>query len=724
MSKLSIFLVNIHGLIRGDRLELGRDADTGGQTRYVMDLSRALSADERVEHVYILTRLIADKGVGSDYSQPREELGPGLTILRVPFGGSRYLRKELLWSHLDEAVDAAIKLVRGLDRPPDLIHGHYADGGYVGMLLARFFGLPFFFTGHSLGRLKRARLLAEGGDEGDLERRFNFQRRVALEESVLSRADRVIASTRHEIESQYSLYENQRLNAFEVIPPGFDLGRFLPYYDEHPQDSPVYHAARNAHVSLREELGRFLANPDKPLIISVGRPDVRKNLTGLVELYGQRKDLQAMANLAVFAGIRKDIATMDQAEREVLVELLLLMDKYDLYGKLALPKRHEVEYQIPELYRIAAQSRGAFVNLALNENFGLTLLEAAASGCPVVATNQGGPVDIVANLENGHVVDPLDQNAAAEAITSLIVDRDDWMEKSSQGIQRVRALYTWQAHVDRYLEIVGPVIAAQAPRNFGPLAGARPAIGKRLAAAECLFVSDIDGTLLGGDRTDLQALSEALDSVRDRVVFAVATGRPVESAREALLEAGVPEPEIYIAAVGTEIYYRDNVLLHDSGWASHLRYQWRPGAIRGALEGMEDLDLQEESAQRGFKVSYLYRGADTDPAAAVRRRLAEARLRYTLRLSHGAYLDLLPSRAGKGRAIHYLCAKWGLPVDRVVTAGDSGNDEDMLRGGFKAIVVANRSEELAALRPRPNLYLSAAGYAAGVLEGLGHFGVF
>jgi sucrose-phosphate synthase len=36
-------LISVHGLIRGHDLELGRDADTGGQTKYVVDLARAIA---------------------------------------------------------------------------------------------------------------------------------------------------------------------------------------------------------------------------------------------------------------------------------------------------------------------------------------------------------------------------------------------------------------------------------------------------------------------------------------------------------------------------------------------------------------------------------------------------------------------------------------------------------------------------------------------------------
>ena len=69
-----IQLYNIHGLIRGDNLELGRDADTGGQTKYVLEFAKALSNRDEVDKVEIITRLINDKSVSPDYSVPVEKV--------------------------------------------------------------------------------------------------------------------------------------------------------------------------------------------------------------------------------------------------------------------------------------------------------------------------------------------------------------------------------------------------------------------------------------------------------------------------------------------------------------------------------------------------------------------------------------------------------------------------------------------------------------------------
>ena len=69
---LYIVLISLHGLIRGHNLELGRDADTGGQTKYVVELARALGERADVEKVVLLTRRVIDSQVSPDYAEPLE----------------------------------------------------------------------------------------------------------------------------------------------------------------------------------------------------------------------------------------------------------------------------------------------------------------------------------------------------------------------------------------------------------------------------------------------------------------------------------------------------------------------------------------------------------------------------------------------------------------------------------------------------------------------------
>ena len=159
---LFIVLISIHGLIRGRELELGCDADTGGQTKYVVELAKALAQQPQVERVDLVTRLVADKNVSDDYAQPIEPLGERCQIVRLPAGPEAYIPKEQLWPYLGSYADTLHAWLKQQPRWPDLIHTHYADAGYVGVRLANLTGLPLVHTGHSLGRDKYRRLLAVG----------------------------------------------------------------------------------------------------------------------------------------------------------------------------------------------------------------------------------------------------------------------------------------------------------------------------------------------------------------------------------------------------------------------------------------------------------------------------------------------------------------------------------------------------------------------------------
>src|SRR4030066_2239845 len=124
---LFIVLISVHGLIRGHSLELGRDADTGGQTKYVVELARALGERADVEKVVLLTRRVIDSQVSSDYAEPLEQLSGKASIVRIECGEQKYLRKEMLWDSLETFSDNSPAYLKSQGTIPDLIHSHYAD---------------------------------------------------------------------------------------------------------------------------------------------------------------------------------------------------------------------------------------------------------------------------------------------------------------------------------------------------------------------------------------------------------------------------------------------------------------------------------------------------------------------------------------------------------------------------------------------------------------------
>jgi sucrose-phosphate synthase len=712
--RMRIHLYSLHGLFRGSGpLEIGRDADNGGQIIYVMELARELATRPEVSHVDLFTRRIEDPLVGPDYARSVEPVDDKFTIRRVSCGGKKYLPKEALWDQLDEFVSGAVTHIKSEKVFPDWIHSHYADGGYVAAELSAILNVPFVHTGHSLGRMKLSKLLDSGMSEEEAERRFRFRDRFAAEETVLANTEFVITSTAQEV-TTYQAYQHSERAEFQIIPPGLNLKRYFPYYEDLVSgNASVDEARKQARLGVKEHFEKFLSQPDKPVILCICRPDKKKNLHGLIEAYGTDRELQAIANLAIFAGIRSDIAQMPPGEKEVLTEILLMMDKYNLYGRLAIPKKHDVEWEVPEIYRLAALKKGVFVNIALTEPFGLTILEATASGLPVVATEDGGPAEILPKCQNGVLVPPTDIAAIQKALRRILTDPDQWTRYSNTGVRKLREHYSWPAHVDRYLKLVKENLESTREQRMPDRRL------DRLHQASHLLASDIDGTLVmeEGEQHGLKEMKEILAARGNRFLFAVATGRSLEKVREVVAEHELPEPDIVIASVGTYIYYGLDEDSVDKAWQKHLAFRWNADSIREQLAKLPGLHPQEPENQNPFKVSF-YIDADKFDADSIRRTVGRQMSTLNVIITQNTFLDVLPKRASKGRAVRYVCRRWSVPLSRTVVCGDSGNDLDLLEGTGKAVVVGNYSPELEGLRGQRRVYFSEQPGALGVLDGL------
>ena len=708
---LYIQLYSLHGLIRGNNIELGRDADTGGQVKYVLELAKVLSENPGVEKVELVTRFVKDKNVSADYSQPIEKINSKFSIVRIRCGGGKYIRKELLWNHLEEFLDKSIKYIKAKGRLPDVIHSHYADAGYVCSELTKFFGIPFIHTGHSLGRQKLKKLLDDGVSPVDIEKRYKIGHRIDVEEDIIYFADMIVTSTHQEIQMQYGEYNNTNEEKFRVIPPGVDLEKFYSYSESRGDEDE----SEKWQKLIKQKLHRFFVNINKPLILSICRPDKRKNISGLITAFGEDSELQKKANLAVFAGIREDIQEMPDNEREVLTEILLLLDKYNLYGKMAIPKRHDTQHEVPQLYRIAAESGGVFINAALTEPFGLTLIEAAAAGVPVVATDDGGPEDIIENCRNGLLVDVSDYKNISKAINELLENKSSWEKFSDNGIKNVKKFYTWRAHSKKYLDEINNLLSKELMKK-----DTFATVGQKLLKMKKLIVSDIDNTLLG-DPYSLFEFSQLIGRVHPKIGFAVATGRTVQSAFDILKENNVPLPDVIISSVGSEIYYNyHDELIYSKGWDAHISHMWNRQRIKELLSVYDFLQYQEEDTQRKYKISY-YTNDNAENIQKVKDILINNKIKANIIFSHGQYLDILPYRASKGKAIRYLCYRWNLPYENILVAGDSGNDEEMLKGELLGVVVANYSSELEKLKGNKRIYFSGRQFAGGIIGGIEHY---
>lgn len=572
LGRLYIIMISLHGLVRGDRMELGRDSDTGGQVKYVVELARAMALHPSVHRVDLLTRQIKDPRVDPDYGVeeecisrdgPTKDLG-GAYIVRLPCGPvNRYINKEALWPYVREFADRALahasRILQALadaGRRCELycVHGHYADAGEAGVLMCATLDSPLVVTGHSLGRNKLEHLLSSGAmTRAEIEATYAISRRIEAEERCLDVAAMVYTSTQQEVDEQWGLYDGyqptlarvlrfrhsygRHMPAMKVSPPGLDFSNLKVSIPEDPvlkefelqkaamaeleffqsstapspreappsdadakvsdqevsaglssmdqNDKQIKTKSTNGDSSqveslsrvaspgaggsstvdpfqpgpadiipngppIWQDIARFLRNPLKPAVLAMSRPDAKKNIATLIKAFGEHMMLRELANLVLVMGNRGSIDSMAAGSQKILNQVLHLIDAHDLYGSVAYPKHH-TQSDISDIYLFAHETRGVFVNIALQEPFGLTVIEAAAHGVPTVATCNGGPVDIMETLHHGVVVDPTDADAVAQALLSILTDPSVWDNMSSAGRDNIMA-YSWPAHCKRYME--------------------------------------------------------------------------------------------------------------------------------------------------------------------------------------------------------------------------------------------------------------------------------
>ncbi|MGD8451010.1 MAG: HAD-IIB family hydrolase [Phycisphaerae bacterium] len=237
-----------------------------------------------------------------------------------------------------------------------------------------------------------------------------------------------------------------------------------------------------------------------------------------------------------------------------------------------------------------------------------------------------------------------------------------------------------------------------------------------------LLATDMDGTFIGDDRA-IQELWDLLE--RQGVTLAFSTGRHLQSIESFYAEKALSRrADVCVCMVGTDVHFRGNgSYTLDPAWHEYIHVGWDKDAVEEILRSIPEARMQDEQWQSPFKSSYYLEENAEARLAEINQRLRERGLDAKVVYSADKFLDLLPIKSGKGEAVRYVAEKLGLSPANVVTAGDTGNDLDMMRPelGFRSIAVGNAAPELKAFRAA-QVYHAQAAYAAGILEGLREFG--
>ncbi|KAG6785079.1 hypothetical protein POTOM_010802 [Populus tomentosa] len=467
--------------------------------------------------ILIVTRLIPDsKGTSCNQRLERVSGTEHTHILRVPFRSEHgILRKWIsrfdVWPYLetfaettyalflyyhctDAAVnllplpvtiitsfllnDAASEIVAELQGIPDFIIGNYSDGNLVASLLAYKMGVTQCTIAHALEKTKYpdSDIYWKNFDD-----KYHFSCQFTADVLAMNNADFIITSTYQEIagtKTTVGQYESHTaftlpglyrvvhgINVFDtkfnIVSPGADMDIYFPYSDNQKRLTTL-HGSIEKMLYDSEQTDEWigtLTDRSKPIIFSMARLDRVKNITGLVECYGKNTRLRELVNLVVVAGYIDVKKSNDREEILEIEKMHELMKKYKLDGQFRWLTAQTNRARNGELYRYIADTKGAFVQPAFYEAFGLTVVEAMTCGLPTFATCHGGPAEIIEHGVSGFHIDPYYPDQAAAFMADFFEKcRDDpsyWKKTSDAGLQRIYESYTWKIYSERLMTLAG-----------------------------------------------------------------------------------------------------------------------------------------------------------------------------------------------------------------------------------------------------------------------------
>ncbi|CAN1341227.1 Sucrose synthase [Linum perenne] len=454
----NVVIMSPHGYFAQDNV-LGYP-DTGGQITRLLPDAVGTTCGQRMERVY-----------GTEYSD----------ILRIPFRTEKgivrkWISRFEVWPYLETFTeDVATEIGKEFQGKPDLIIGNYSDGNIVATLLSHKLGVTECTIAHALEKTKYP--------ESDIywkkmDEKYHFSCQFTADLIAMNHADFIITSTFQEIAGskdtvgQYESHTSFTLPGlyrvvhginvfdpkFNIVSPGADMSIYFSYAEEkrrlkhfHPEIEELLYS----DVENKEHLG-VLKDRSKPIIFTMARLDRVKNLTGLLEWYGKNNKLRELVNLVIVGGDRRK-ESKDLEEQAEMKKMYSLIEEYKLQGQFRWISSQMDRVRNGELYRCIADTKGAFVQPALYEAFGLTVVEAMTCGLPTFATNNGGPAEIIVHGKSGYHIDPYHGEQAAELLVDFFekskADPSHWDKISDGGLQRILEKYTWQIYSQRLLTL-------------------------------------------------------------------------------------------------------------------------------------------------------------------------------------------------------------------------------------------------------------------------------
>jgi mannosylfructose-phosphate synthase len=400
--KERIMMISTHGYVAAEP-EFGKP-DTGGQVVYVLELSRCLA--RMGYRVDILTRRFEGQSA-------REKVSDRVQVLRFPCGGRDFIPKEVLCDSIPEWVTNVHHHVRARRLRYAFINSHYWDAGLAGQALANRLGLPHVHTPHSIGAWKRKNM---DGDPEELERKYNFRRRIREEKVVYDECDAVLATTPQQREILTNGEYDIPPKKIAVIPPGYDDTRFFA----------VSNATRQA---LKQEL-----DMEGKVVLALGRVANNKGYDLLIAAMATVLKRESDARLILAVGSTEP----NEDERRQVDQLKEVAAGLGIRDSVVF-RDYIPDEQLADYYRAA----DVFALSSRYEPFGMTAVEAMACGTPAVITTEGGLWEQVTWGLEALYENPFEPEAFGHAIATILKRPQVARQLAKYGSQKARSRFTW-----------------------------------------------------------------------------------------------------------------------------------------------------------------------------------------------------------------------------------------------------------------------------------------
>ena len=322
---------------------------------------------------------------------------PGVTVIGAESIG------EVVGGDFERDIETLVRIGarEHARRPFDLVHAQYGyPPGLAALETSRKLGIPNVVS-------------IQGGD-GHWVGSCCAHHRSAMR-AVLDHAGAVLIGS-PSFAAEVQEHNGTAPDRFTFIPGAVDTERFRPEAPFRPGE---------------------LRDAARPELLFHGRVDARKGALDLIDAFARLLGMTALAPRLTVSGIGPDSEAVAARVRERDIERHVRLTGYVPYD------------DVPRVY----QAADVFVSPTYAEGFSNTILEAMASGLPVLSTRAVGVVDCIRHEDNGLLVEPRDVEGLAAAMLRLVEDASLRARLATAAHEEVTRVYSWHEVGRRIIDV-------------------------------------------------------------------------------------------------------------------------------------------------------------------------------------------------------------------------------------------------------------------------------